>query len=560
MGGSGKVVEVARLIGGAGTGKTTTILAKMELALERLGHDPLRLGFASMTRAARAEAVSRASRAWGCSEGLLTKEGWFRTVHSTCYRCQGVASGQLITDSNADLEWVSNAVGVKVQTSIDEDTGAITFHGDPVASAALNCWSLARAMLLPVEEVVRRQRRVDDALPDYATVKPMIDRYETAKRLEDRIDFTDLLSAQAGVRFSTSEKPLIIRGNLPPLPEVSAWMFDEQQDASPLLDLVCKRLVSAPSVKWCYVVGDPFQSIHNFAGSDASCFLGWQATKEQTMPKSYRCPAPILRLGEQCLRRMRTGYFDRGIAPADHEGRVDEVSSLDDIVDAVNPKDDWLLIARTRYQAGRLAAAMHTRGKPCRWTNAPDGPTHRSEGLQAIYRLERGEPITGEQWRRAMELLPSNGMLSPGHKQAMLTRGTKKRFADDAEAARWDFILLSDLPKVGASEALTNAIGSGDWVRLVDRAETWRRQAKEHGPELAAEPRVRVGTIHSVKGQEADNVGFLTTTSARVQNGEEDERQHDEERRIAYVAVTRARRHLYVVNEGRYSTPKMEVL
>ena len=53
-------VDVARLIGGAGTGKTTTILSKMELALERLGGNPLRLGFASFTRAARAEAVARA--------------------------------------------------------------------------------------------------------------------------------------------------------------------------------------------------------------------------------------------------------------------------------------------------------------------------------------------------------------------------------------------------------------------------------------------------------------------------------------------------------------------
>ena len=71
---------------------------------------------------------------------------------------------------------------------------------------------------------------------------------------------------------------------------------------------------------------------------------------------------------------------------------------------------------------------------------------------------------------------------------------------------------------------------------------------------------MRVGTIHSVKGAEADNVALLTTTSNRVDAGNDDALQHDEECRIAYVGVTRTRRNLYVINEGRPGTPRMEVL
>jgi len=67
---------------------------------------------------------------------------------------------------------------------------------------------------------------------------------------------------------------------------------------------------------------------------------------------------------------------------------------------------------------------------------------------------------------------------------------------------------------------------------------------------LASSPRIRVGTVHSVKGMEADNVAFLTTIGRRVEQGMEDEPQHDEEQRIAYVAVTRARRNLMVINEN----------
>ena len=98
--------------------------------------------------------------------------------------------------------------------------------------------------------------------------------------------------------------------------------------------------------------------------------------------------------------------------------------------------------------------------------------------------------------------------------------------------------------------SLRAAIASGEWSRLVDRATAWRAQAKTHGAALAAEPKVRIGTIHSVKGAESDNVALLTTISGKVARGAEDARQHDEECRIAYVAVTRARRRLVVVDEG----------
>jgi DNA helicase-2/ATP-dependent DNA helicase PcrA len=369
------------------------------------------------------------------------------------------------------------------------------------------------------------------------------------------MDFTDLLMRFAGVGVSPTEG-VFHRTPEGELPDVSAWLFDEQQDASPLLDAACKRLISAPSVKWCYVVGDPFQAIYGFAGSTAECFLAWDAAKSRTMPKSYRCPAPILELGERCLRRMHAGYFDRKIAPADHDGSVTELCTIEDAVKTVDPREDWLLIARTNYQANRLFSEMALQGKPVRWTSSVDGPTSRSLGLQALFALEKGEPVTGLQWSRALELLPQKN----NEKQTIVARGTKTAWKRPETVAKWDLIFPNELEEVGATETLQAAIASGRWVGLVDRGTEWRRQADKWGAELAAEPRVRVGTIHSVKGAEADNVALLTTTSRRVEQSDEDAAQHDEECRIAYVAVTRARRNLYVVNEGRQGSPRMEVL
>ena len=549
-------MKIARLIGAAGSGKTTELLRIMEAALPKLGNDPLRLGFASFTRAARAEAVGRASAAWGVDPLMLEGQGWFRTVHSTCKRCLGIGPGQLLGDTQKDIEWISNALGVKLSTELDDEVGRQRFIGDPVVAAALNCWSLCRSSLMPLEDVVRRMRQVDDDVPDFAAIVRIVEHYETAKNIEDRLDFTDLLSRFAGLRVSATDGV----GHTQPegeLPGVEAWLFDEQQDASPLLDLVCKRLVSAPGVRWCYVVGDPFQAIYGFAGSSADCFLGWQAEKERTMPKSYRCPAPILELGERCLRRMSRGYFDRKVAPADHEGMVQECDEVGLPISLAKSDEDWLFLARTNWQAKRLFASLQAAYLPSRWVKSPDGVTKRAEGLKALYALEHDQPVSGKQWASAIELLPAFDK----DKQAVLTRRVKTRWAKES-LDDWDTIFASDLSEVGAEPPLVAAIRSGDWCGLVDKGKQWRQMAVKHGPDLAAAPKIRVGTIHSVKGAEADNVVFLTTIGARVEQGMENPDQADEEHRIAYVACTRARRNLYVVNEGKHGrrVPRMEVL
>ena len=552
------MTKIARLIGGAGTGKTTELLKIMEGALVHFGGNPLLLGFASFTRAARAEAVTRAAKAWDCSEDLLSNKGWFRTVHSTVYKCLGLTSGDMLAGSKEDIKWTSEAIGVRVTTEVDE-YGNSMFVGDPVSAAALNCWSLARATLRPVEAVVRDLRLVDDSIPEYASVVRIARKYEDAKTVENRLDFTDILLRFAGIGVDPQQGVYQTKAE-GDLPEVGAWLFDEQQDASPLLDAVCRRLVSAPSVQWAYVVGDPFQSIYGFAGSSAKCFMSWEVEKERIMPKSWRCPKPIAELGEACLRRMNYGYFDRKIAPADHGGLVMSASDIEEVVTKVDPADSWLLIARTNHQAGRLMTAMSGAGKPAKWANAPEGASNRGVGLMALHRLERNEPITGREWARALPLLPVNAKTENGIEK-MLVRGTKARWENDEASNEWDVIFPDEIEKVGGTPRLREAIRSGRWATLVDRGQVWRRQAETYGPDLTNEPGVRVGTIHSVKGAEADNVALLTTISKRVMLGRDTcPYQHDEECRISYVGVTRTRRTLTVIDESRPMTPCMEVL
>ena len=63
---------------------------------------------------------------------------------------------------------------------------------------------------------------------------------------------------------------------------------------------------------------------------------------------------------------------------------------------------------------------------------------------------------------------------------------------------------------------------------------------------IMKEPRVRLATIHAVKGSECDNVILLTDVSPQSYKGLYTKDRRDEELRILYVGLTRARKKLWI--------------
>jgi superfamily I DNA/RNA helicase len=110
-------MQVARVIGGAGTGKTRMMLDIAEKAMDRpeVAGNPFAIGFSSFTRAARSEAASRAASAWGMKQGDLERHGWFRTAHSVAYKQLGIQKGEVLGGGKEDDKWVSEALGSDVQ-------------------------------------------------------------------------------------------------------------------------------------------------------------------------------------------------------------------------------------------------------------------------------------------------------------------------------------------------------------------------------------------------------------------------------------------------------------
>lgn len=551
-------LKVLRAIGGAGTGKTRLMIGTAEKALARpeVGGNPFAIGFSSFTRAARSEAAGRAAEAWGMRKEELEQHGWFRTAHSVAYRQLGISKGEVLGGSKADDQWISEALDSSVSFCIDDDAegGVGIYTGDPVAAAALNYWSLARSMVVPLRQIAEAAYEfVDDAPPADEVIR-RIELYEAAKRLDNRTDFTDMLSRFVGVRNEPATGPEFVtpEGAVPD--GVVGWIFDEAQDASRLLDLACRRLVTGDSCRWAWLVGDPFQVLYSWAGASSEFFMGWEATRQEIMPKSYRCAKPILQLGERCLQQLSKGYWDRGILPADHDGEVIESGNYEDDLSDLTPDQETLVIARTNRHVSKIATILDEVGVPYRRVKAKQGAYNRDIGMAGLWKLQNGEPATAEEWTQAIDLLPSATVKKAaegGQEKRWLAMGAKSQWTRGGKD-RFDLLFPEDLEAVGATEHLREKIASGGWSDLVDGGSRWQKAAKRWGLGIVSSPRIRIGTIHSAKGMEADNVIILSSVGRRVRDSAErsDERA-DEERRIEYVAVTRAKRKLIVAHDPR---------
>lgn len=536
------VKQTARLVGGAGTGKTRELVNIMCRARGSLGGSPFAIGFASFTRAARQEAAERTASEWGLPEGILTSAGWFRTCHSTAYRQLGVSQGELLTTNKESQAWIAEALGVDVRAVFDPDTGSTLYTGDRSAASAINAWELSRARVEPLRETVRGLAAIGERV-GWSETLHYVTLYERAKRSQGRYDYSDLLSRFAGLRFTTEGVDEVEpEGECPNT--VKAWVFDECQDSSALVNRVCLRLAAAGPVQWVYLAGDPFQSVFSFGGSDSKHFMNWKVDRQRIMEKSWRCPKPVLELGERCLKQMREGYWDREISPADHEGSVERSSSPSASISRVNPAEKTLIIARCKFTLGRYRDALEAAGLPFGNLNDSDS-TQALRGYRAYWDIEHGEPVSGEDLACAISMTPTKSLAGP-----LMRRGVKSEWSREDTARRWDMVTRDDLYGIGFENTLIDQIEKGAWAGLVHGGERWRNSARRHGPELATAPQIRLGTIHSTKGMEGETVILSTETTKRISESQEVcQKSYDEERRVEYVGVTRARRRLIISDD-----------
>jgi superfamily I DNA/RNA helicase len=148
--------------------------------------------------------------------------------------------------------------------------------------------------------------------------------------------------------------------------------------------------------------------------------------------------------------------------------------------------------------------------------------------------LLAGELISEQDFRRLTETFPSKA-----GEVELFTRGTKAKWKK-LECSQEPLKLLEQLTDWGAGEGFAAWLRSGEWrtdmyLQIDTAAERW-------GMDLVRKPRIRAGTVHSVKGMEARVVLCMAaSTAAAAASGLE------EETCLQYVAVTRASGHYRLV-------------
>jgi DNA helicase II / ATP-dependent DNA helicase PcrA len=346
--------------------------------------------------------------------------------------------------------------------------------------------------------------------------------YERRKTADGMIDFEDLLELVVGL-FETDEAACATFRA-----QYRAFTVDEYQDVN-LLQQALLDLWLGDRDDLC-VVGDDYQSIYAFTGAGPEHLLGvprrFPNALVVALEENYRSSPQVLALAnrlvpalggvEKTLRATRPDGPEPVVRPFpapedENAGVVAAIQALD------VPLESMAVLARTNARLSDFEEVFHEAGIPFQGASLLD----RDSARRLCRRLERSPAPAGEAVRSAA-----------------------------SEAGR-----LERLPdRLGERELVRQQ----DLARLVSLADTfdgdaaafvaWLRERFAPGGDGAHG--VHLLTYHRAKGLEFDAVFLPRLQEKELPASRADV---DEERRLLYVGLTRARVHLWLSWSGKPS-------
>ena len=297
------------VVAGAGTGKTRTLVYRVARLIER-GIDPRSILLLTFTRRAAEEMLQRAS--------LLTDSrcerisgGTFHSFGNMVLRQYGqligLAPGFTIMD-RSDSEDVLQLL--RAQMGLDKREKRF-----PRKQTINEIQSLARNRQIPFTELVEREySHLADFLEELSIIA---ERYQVYKREKSLLDYDDLLTClkdlldnQEDLRHRLSERFRFV-------------MVDEYQDTNRLQSDIIRRLASVHDN--VMAVGDDAQSIYSFRGANFRNIMDFPnqfpGTRIIPLEENYRSTQPILRLTNEIITRAAERY-EKNLFSRKSEGRT----------------------------------------------------------------------------------------------------------------------------------------------------------------------------------------------------------------------------------------------
>lgn len=509
-------------LGPPGTGKTTWLARQIRRSVERWG--PNKVLVASLTTTAASEIVGR---------GIPVARENVGTLHALCYRI--LARPPLfhtrLSEFNADTGFsLTGGAG-----TVDDLQGDLS--GTGADDKLFEEISIYRLSLEPEEDMPERLVDLHRAI-------------EAWKDAHGVIDYTDMI-LHALEAFPTHPA------------DPAAIYYDEAQDGSPAELALIKQW--GQHAEACVICGDEDQTLYAWRGASVEAFLSFSEEK-RVLSTTWRLPYRVWEYADRWVRQIRVRAEKEYRPKDDAEAGVVERclarrGSIGPIIDHVakNPSASVMILATCGYMLSPVLAALRKAGvpfwNPYRRTNGAWNPIVRGDGRvitaadRVVAFLQNSELAEEPRLWTWAEL---HSWIDPLN-AAVLIRGAKATIKAKAEADPGGTPGVMKLEALLGPRVLAHA-EAGDLSWYSENTLKAKRNPIEYAADIALrrgakalteDPRVVVGTVHSVKGGEADDVFILPDLSRKAWT------QYalnftDEINRTFYVAITRAKRGVYL--------------
>ncbi|PYY38211.1 ATP-dependent DNA helicase [Curtobacterium sp. MCPF17_046] len=516
------------VLAGAGTGKTRAITHRIAYGVATGTYSPNHVLALTFTTRAAGELRSRL-RALGA--GAVQA----RTFHAAAmsqlgYFWPDTVGGHapgLVESKGRMIAHAADTIGLRVDTPTLRDlAGEVE-------------WRKVRRLTYDEYESAATER----TMPRDTSPSRVVDLMRAYERLKDdrrQMDFEDVLLATLGMVESEPRVASYVRQ------QYRFFVVDEYQDVSPVQhDLLRAWLGGRDDL--C-VVGDASQTIYSFTGASSRYLLGFGSEFPRAsvlrLERNYRSTPEVVHAAN-ALMRGQPGALDlvaQETAPGPeptvlacaHDG--DEAATIarriTELVDGGAAYGECAVLYRVGAQSAAIESALARSGIPYR-VQGGKRFFDRPEVKLAVHHM-RGEAVrqTDDELLRRVELV-------------LQISGWTRTPPEGTGAVREQWEALQAIMQL-AESAPAGTTMQQFTADLVDRAAT------HHEPELDA---VTLATLHSSKGLEWPHVvlagvaeGLLPISYATTDDGV------DEERRLFYVGITRARRSLTLTWSGQGST------
>ncbi|MFF5445129.1 ATP-dependent DNA helicase UvrD2 [Streptomyces sp. NPDC012888] len=520
------------VLAGAGTGKTRAITHRIAYGVRSGAFKPASVLAVTFTNRAAGEMRGRL-------RGLGAEGVQARTFHSAALRqlqyfWPKAVGGDLPRLVERKVQLVAEA-GARCRVRLDRNelrdvTGEIE-------------WAKV-TQTVPADYPAAALKARREAPRDLAEISQIYGTYEQLKRDRAMIDFEDVLLLTVGILQDRQDIAETIRG------QYRHFVVDEYQDVSPLQQRLLELWLGDRD-SLC-VVGDASQTIYSFTGATPDHLLDFRTRYPHAtlvkLIRDYRSTPQVVHLANGLLRQARgraadhrlelvsqrepgpePAYAEYPDEPAEAEGVARRIR---DLIAAGVPAGEIAVLFRINAQSEVYEQALADAGVPYQLRGA-ERFFERQEVQRALVTL-RGAARSGSN-----DPLLADVVELPAQVRAVLSgQGWTPEPPAGSGAVRDQWESLAALVRLAEDFAASHP--GATLADLTDELE--ERRAAQHAPTVQG---VTLASLHAAKGLEWDAVFLVGLTDGMVPiTYAKTDEQIEEERRLLYVGVTRARLHL----------------